>query len=130
MSPHKDNQSLEAKELLRESIKVCLSQLLSYLLDNINESVEICSEEWFEELFMQYHSVHGEGEEGDCEFMNREPYEFWVVSSDFGEFLKDRGKLVTEEWGFYLWGRECSGQSILMDSVFQDFLIECNVPHN
>lgn len=46
-----------------------------------------------------------------------EIYEWWAVSGWFGEKLKEKGQIVIESWGKSYWGRQCTGQSISLDSV-------------
>ena len=121
----KVDQSPKAKELLNKHIILNLNQVIQYLLTD--PRAHLNCEEWFEDLLLQSTSIHGEGEEGDCEYVTREPYEFWAVSSYFGEFLKKKDELVTDFWGFYLWGRETTGQSILLDYVFQEFVKEHSI---
>lgn len=46
-----------------------------------------------------------------------EPYEFWIVSEYFGNKLKAHGAIVEDFMGFTIWGRETSGQAILLDGI-------------
>ena len=118
------DQSPKAQDLLNKHIILNLNQVIQYLLEVHSNNCDLHCEEWFEDLFLQHKSIHGEEEDGDCEFIDREPYEFWAVSNYFGEFLEKKNELVTNAWGFKLWGRETTGQSILIDYVFQEFVRE------
>lgn len=125
------DQSEKAKELLRINVILNLNQLIQYLLEINQRNWELNSEDWFESLFLQSIPVpipgqEEEEEEQDCEYETREPYEFWAVSDYFGEFLEKNEELTTKEWGFYIWGRETTGQSILLDSIFQKFVVQHN----
>lgn len=44
-------------------------------------------------------------------------YEYWIVSDWMGRQLSKRGYLVTEWMGLTIWGRQCTGQAILLDYV-------------
>jgi len=44
-----------------------------------------------------------------------EIYEWWAVSSWFGEKLRERGQPVIDAWGKAYWGRTCTGQAISLD---------------
>lgn len=46
-----------------------------------------------------------------------EPYEFWIVSNYLGEKLKEKGEIVADFLGFIIWGRQATGQAILLDGV-------------
>lgn len=119
------DQSPKAQELLRKNIILNLNQLIQYIIEVGKGNADIHSEDWFERLFLQSEPIFHE-EEGEGEYVTREPYEFWVVSEYFGEFLEANEELTTKEWGFYLWGRETTGQSILLDSIFQKFVAHHN----
>lgn len=123
------DQSEKAQELLRRNVILNLNQLIQYLLEANQRNWHLNSEDWFESLFLQYKEVEHfqeevEEEEPDIEYETREPYEFWVVSNYFGEYLEKKEELTTKQWGFYIWGRETTGQSILLDHVFQEFIKE------
>ena len=50
---------------------------------------------WFKDLFLQFPEV-----------WYREPDEFWAVSDSLAEALLEEGELLTNEFGFWVWGRE------------------------
>lgn len=50
----------------------------------------------------------------------REVYEYWLVSDWMGRHLKDRGYLVVDWMGLTIWGRQTTGQAILLDGVIRD----------
>lgn len=124
------DQSIEAHDFLQEHVKVNANILIQDLLDKASRSWDSSQYPWYEDLFFQYHDqdiIQDENTyqnpdyyppEPDPEL--REPYEFWIVSKYFGEMLQERNELITNYWGFYLWGRETTGQSIILDSIFQD----------
>ena len=43
--------------------------------------------------------------------------EYWIVTNWLGEKLKKHGENVAEFLGFTIWGRQTSGQAILLDDV-------------
>jgi len=48
----------------------------------------------------------------------QEVFEWWIVSNRLIEKLKEKGEVVLEDRN--IWGRTCSGQAILLDSVITD----------
>jgi hypothetical protein len=62
----------------------------------------------------------------DCMAENRidveydEVYEHWIVSSYFGEKLKEHGHTVQDILGLTIWGRGTTGQAIYLDGVIED----------
>jgi hypothetical protein len=46
-----------------------------------------------------------------------EVFEWWGVSSWFAEKLKEQGQVVIDEYQTSIWGRQTTGQAILLDSV-------------
>lgn len=64
--------------------------------------------------------------EFDIDFYDypREAYEYWVVSDWMADELKERGYLVTEWMGLTIWGRQCTGQAILLDYVISSICSE------
>lgn len=56
----------------------------------------------------------------EYDYLDDEPqevYEWWMVTTWFGEKLKAHGEVVIELYGRTLWGRCCTGQAILLDYV-------------
>lgn len=50
-----------------------------------------------------------------------EIYEHWIVSDWFADKLADKGEAIEKDLhGLTIWGRACTGQSILLDSVICD----------
>jgi hypothetical protein len=51
--------------------------------------------------------------------------EYWLVSDYLLNRLKEKGEVVMEDYhGLSIWGRTCSGQSIMLDNVIEDIYIE------
>lgn len=55
----------------------------------------------------------------------QEPYEWWIVSSWLCNKLKEKGEVVLEDEN--IWGRCCTGQAILLDSVISDICEEMGI---
>jgi hypothetical protein len=47
----------------------------------------------------------------------KEIYEWWLVTSWFEDKLKEKGEVFLELFGETWWGRQCTGQAILLDYV-------------
>lgn len=51
----------------------------------------------------------------------REVFEHWIVSEWFADKLEAAGEVIEKDFhGLTIWGRTCSGQAILLDSVICD----------
>jgi len=58
---------------------------------------------------------------------NAEPaevYEWWAVSGWLADYLRGNGHVMLDWFGIDVWGRECTGQAISMDTVIADFVQE------
>jgi|SaaInl74LU_5_DNA_1037368.scaffolds.fasta_scaffold01552_7 hypothetical protein len=132
-----NDQSPEAHNFLEKHVYVNANPLIQYLLESTKEPF---GEEWYEELFCHYDtssnsepelyhetqlyedynpSLEGDYCPEDFEPELREPYEFYIVSNYFAEQLKAHNALLTNQFGFWIWGRETTGQSIILDYIFQ-----------
>ena len=130
------DQSIEAHAFLEKNVYANANSLIQHFLEN----TEPFGEEWHEELFCHYDTTaHSEPElyhetqlyedydpslednycPDDSEPELREPYEFYIVSNYFAEQLKLNNALLTNQFGFWIWGRETTGQSIVLDYIFQ-----------
>lgn len=50
-----------------------------------------------------------------------EALEHWIVSDYLARKLEEKGEMITHDFmGLTIWGRSCSGQSIMMDGVISD----------
>ena len=74
-------------------------------------------EKYFEDLI---ELIGEEDDEGNM----AEVFEYWAVTSWFGEKLKAHGELVAEFFGLVIWGRQTSGQAIYVDAVIDDITRE------
>lgn len=72
--------------------------------------------DWDEEDFVHY-LENCLGKDHDDLYEDAEIYEWWCVSSWLAAELKDKGEAILDnEYGTW-WGRQCSGQAILLDYV-------------
>ena len=46
--------------------------------------------------------------------------EWWLVTPYMAELLKENGEVIFADYDCYWWGRQTSGQSLLMDWVIQE----------
>lgn len=46
-----------------------------------------------------------------------EVYEWWLVSNNLARRLKSHGHIIVDDYTCSIWGRQCSGQAILLDNV-------------
>jgi hypothetical protein len=74
-----------------------------------------------------YQCVCGARFEEEPETEPQEIYEYWIVTPWLGEKLRDKGDPVLERWGGWIWGRTCTGQAILLDSVISEICYEMGI---
>lgn len=60
--------------------------------------------------------VYTEEEHDNLDTEPAEVFEWWLVTDWLAEKLKARGEVIIEGFSNY-WGRQCSGQAILLDNV-------------
>lgn len=83
------------------------------ITDMIRKSPNCIKEPWYSDLFLKPSSFETLNSNYRC------PKQYVVVSDWFGEELKLCDQLVTNYWGFYIWGREEYTLSILDSQVFR-----------
>ena len=127
------DQSAPAQAFLNNHILVNCSPLINDLLLKNQRNWDLESDTWFQDLFLQ--EDYETREEYILSGLDdhliepdhfREPLEFYIVSDYFAARLQERDALVTNHWNFWIWGRETTGQSIILDYVFQDIWQSCN----
>lgn len=57
-----------------------------------------------------------------AEETTEEAYEHWAVDGYLANDLSDRGEMVEEIGGLMIWGRQTTGQAIMMDQVIRDIV--------
>lgn len=146
-----NNQRIKSKFVNRE-VLACISDMADHLFGWDGESYASYDElENFykpvcPECGSSYGFEKGENDEGEtvwtCEncchklsddehdCLDAEPqevYEWWIVSTWFGEKLRDAGEVVLERSLGYIWGRCCTGQAILLDYVISKICDEMGI---
>lgn len=54
----------------------------------------------------------------------KEILEWWAISSEFANKLREHGECILDnDYGIW-WGRTCSGQSVTLDSVIQSIAVD------
>lgn len=80
-----------------------LKALRAYVIERLDNPEDFCNE--FDVDYYDY---------------PREVYEYWLVSDWMGRYLTERGHLVVDWMGLTIWGRQTTGQAILLDGVIRD----------
>lgn len=121
------NQQEKNKRLIDREVFCCVSAEVDFILkcqynadykdipfsfDDI-ENLEKSQEELLDEGYTKQQI-----EDGDVDLTEHEIYEWWKCSSWLIEKLAEKGECVIKD--FNLWGRCCSGQAILLDSVITE----------
>lgn len=110
--------SFEAQPFLQKHVYANCNDLIQHLL----KGAEGLNAEWANDLFRQHEEFDSSDYCPDPDPEFRKPVEFYIVSPEFANHLKNHNELLTNPFGFYIWGREITDQSILLDYVFQQFL--------
>lgn len=82
---------------------------------SLDEAKECCS---FEDRLYRCSYCGEVFSEHDYDRLDSKPaevFEWWAVSTWFGEKLKEQGCVVIDSWGKSYWGRETTGQAISLD---------------
>ena len=123
----KTDQSPPAQEFLQNNILTNCSALINDLLAKNQRNWDLESDTWFQDLFLQEdfqsreeYILSGLPDHFIEPDFFREALEFYIVSDYFAARLKERDALLTNHWNFWIWGRETTGQSIILDYIFQD----------
>lgn len=134
------DQSKEAHDFLDRNVFVNANSLIQHFISSNERNFGAYEEQWYQDLFCNYSNDSYEPpelyhetqlyEDYDPSLENdycpdyfepelREPYEFYIVSNYFAEQLRINNALLTNQFGFWIWGRETTGQSIILDYIFQ-----------
>ena len=145
------NQDICGKLVNRE-VFCCMTSEMEYILQHsYNESDPLYSwdevydccvarrcgecgeEDWFDEDDEGNHICKGcghkysEEEYEELDVADPEIYEWWAVSNWFGEKLREHGEVVLDGWNKQIWGRQCSGQAILLDWVIEKIAYDMGI---
>jgi len=90
------------------------------IIYNVNTFIfEFASkDEYSEELSELLGKFDYSENEEDPEYI--EALEFYIVTDYFAEKLKEKDEIVVDFMGLTIWGRTCTGQAILLDSVIKE----------
>lgn len=109
-------------EMLHDFLKrVCAARLAHIYLDN---EIKCCQSFTVSELFkndiLSIEDITNppNWEDGD------EIYEWWIVSPWLADKLEEHKYTVLQGLDCVYWGRQCTGQSIILDRVLQNIAIE------
>lgn len=80
-----------------------LEALRAYVIERLGNPEDFCNE--FDVDYYDY---------------PREVYEYWLVSDWMGRYLTERGHPVVDWMGLTIWGRQTTGQAILLDGVIRN----------
>ena len=115
-----NDQSPEAHMFIQEHVLANANVLMDELIRISEKDWNLEDQSWFEDLYLQFEqSESSENYDEDDDSELRNPYEFYIVSDFFARQLKKHDQLVTDHFGFSIWGRETTGQHIILDYVFQ-----------
>ena len=70
-----------------------------------------------------YYPMNEDGEKDD-DGEYPEIYEFWSITEWLAEKLEEKEEITFEYLDFIVWGRQATGQAILLDGVIQDIAKE------
>ena len=66
-----------------------------------------------------YFPIDEDGKRDDDNGEYPEVYEFWAISDWLADRLKEEGEVIFEMLDFNVWGRQTTGQAIMLDNVIQ-----------
>lgn len=119
------------RDFVRENIYCCMTDIMNDLIDA--EKVDYYS------LVSEYVSCQkkrkqDEDEEydldEDAEFDNIDIFEWWAVGDYLATKLEEHGELVCRDYMVPIWGRQCCGQAIYIDSVIEEICAEIGILEN
>jgi hypothetical protein len=113
----------KANKLISKEPILCVSGLVEEcFLKGIFNEEDIENLYLDEKMALSYGYSKEEAEDG----VMQEVLEWYLVNPWIYEKLKVRGEPVLTYADFnYFWGRTCSGQSVILDSVIQEIAEEC-----
>jgi hypothetical protein len=99
------------------------------LINKKKERIEEIEEQQDTELEAEHNNLLKEIEELEAIDFNIYPevFEYWLVSSDLARDLKARGEVIIDQYLCDIWGRQTSGQAILLDHVISQICIDLDL---
>jgi len=119
----KENQKIKGNFISRE-VFCCVTDLVEYIISKSYEEKDRRIPFTYEDIENLYYTEEDaeefEVEEGE----EKEVYEWWIVSSLLGRKLREREEVIIKNGNNWYWGRSCTGQAILLDSVISSICEE------
>ena len=116
------NQEARDEEIER------LQELISELEEQIGDEDNMLTDDLKQVIQDKVDKIQEEIEE--LEQLDTEPkeiYEWWLVTSWMANKLEEQGQTVTEWHNLHIWGRETTGQAILLDGVISRICSEMGI---
>ena len=118
----KDQEKL--KDFINNNIIACQSYLVDEMLKkeifSYDDIVNLCLTD---EQLKKYYGYEGKGEIEEARYRGedmQEIFEWWLCDDWMLEKLEERGEpILKTDFGSW-WGRTCTGQAILLDSVIEN----------
>ena len=116
------NQDIKGKFIERE-VYCCITDIVTDLIEtkkiNIYDYIETVIEfdgiNYSYNEFEQLKNNNPEIDYSDCYEHETEIFEYWAVSNFLAEKLKEKGYIIIDDYFVSIWGREITGQAILLD---------------
>lgn len=129
------NQRIKGKFIQRE-VLTCFSYEMDELLkkeivayddiDNLYTDKDV----WCENCGLEV-DLNEDNQCPDCgkelETLPQEIFEWWIITDWLSKKLRDKGEPILEWGNNCYWGRCCTGQAILLDSVISDITSEMEI---
>lgn len=121
----------DMQDFLDKNIYVKADVLIANLLFQNQRNFQLEDQLWYRDLFCKY-AVYNPPPYTDMEFViknpdildqeliPREAYQFWIISDLLAQSFKKQNQLLTNQWGFWIWGREAYDELTIHDEAFQN----------
>lgn len=110
------------RDFVRENIYCCMTDIMNDLIDA--EKVDYLS------LLDKYASKNSDRESEEQSEYDRyevDVFEWWAVDNYLATKLEEHGELVCWDYMVPIWGRQCCGQAIYIDSVIEEICAEIGI---
>ena len=106
----------ELEDAEKQNIELFLQEANQYTFLEITNYLEVNDRlTLFDEVMSEAQAVV------EANWQEPEVYEWWAVSNWLGETLRDLGEVIIDAYPM-IWGRQCSGQAIALDSTMYEVL--------
>lgn len=109
-----------------DNVERCITYLMYRLYLNYCKNPLPEDMPWFSDLYLQYKSdetslsnIFYDYCPYDEDTGLREPQEFYIVSDTFAKDLLSENALLTNRFGFWIWGRESTAKPLIEDELVQ-----------